>query len=126
MPRAIGIDLGTTNSLVAHVDARNRPAVLPADEGRLLLPSAVHYGADGAIEVGLGAKHRAPERPRDTVLSVKRFMGRGPGDVRPEDRGIYTFAEGGAVVRLAVAGGTRTVSPIEVSSEILRVLKRRA
>jgi molecular chaperone HscA len=126
MPRAIGIDLGTTNSLVAHVDARNRPAVLPADEGRLLLPSAVHYGADGAIEVGLGAKHRAPERPRDTVLSVKRFMGRGPGDVRPEDRGIYRFEEGGAVVRLAVAGGARAVTPIEVSAEILKVLKRRA
>ncbi len=126
MPRAIGIDLGTTNSLVAHVDARNRPAVLPADEGRPLLPSAVHYGADGAVEVGLGAKRRAPERPVDMILSVKRFMGRGPGDVRPEDRGIYRFDESGATVRLAVAGGARTVTPVEVSAEILRVLKRRA
>jgi len=126
MPRAIGIDLGTTNSLVAHVDARNRPNVLPADEGRPILPSAVHYGADGAIEVGLGAKQRAPERPQDTILSVKRFMGRGPGDVRPEDRGIYRFEEGGAVVRLGVAGGARAVTPIEVSAEILKVLKRRA
>ena len=126
MPRAIGIDLGTTNSLVAHVDARNRPRILPADEGRPLLPSAVHYGADGAVEVGAAAKLRAPERPQDTVLSVKRFMGRGPGDVRAEDRGIYRFAEEGAVVRLAVAGGARAVSPVEVSAEILRVLKRRA
>jgi molecular chaperone HscA len=126
LPRAIGIDLGTTNSLVAHVDGRNRPAVLPADEGRPLLPSAVFYGEDGAVEVGLGAKRRAPERPVDTVLSVKRFMGRGPGDVRPEDRGIYRFDETGAVVRLQVAGGARTVSPIEVSAEILKVLKRRA
>src|SRR6266508_1087433 len=83
MPRAIGIDLGTTNSLVAYVDERNRPGVLPVDEGRPLLPSAVHYGADGAVEVG-------------------------------------------AVVKLAVAGGTRAVTPIEVSAEILRVLKRRA
>jgi molecular chaperone HscA len=126
MPRAIGIDLGTTNSLVAHVDARNRPGVLAADEGRPLLPSAVHYGPDGAIEVGAAAKRRAPERPQDTVLSVKRFMGRGPGDVLPEDRGIYRFDESGAVVRIAVAGGARAVTPIEVSAEILRVLRRRA
>jgi molecular chaperone HscA len=126
MPRAIGIDLGTTNSLVAHVDERNRPRVLPADEGGPLLPSAVHYGPDGAVEVGAAAKRRAPERPCDTVLSVKRFMGRGPGDIRAEDRGIYRFDESGAVVKIAVAGGARSVSPVEVSAEILRVLKRRA
>jgi molecular chaperone HscA len=126
MPRAIGIDLGTTNSLVAFVDERNRPRVLVADEERPLLPSAVHYGRDGAVEVGAAARRRAPERPLDTVLSVKRFMGRGPGDVRPEDRGIYRFDEGGAVVKLVVAGGTRAVTPVEVSAEILRVLRRRA
>ena len=126
MPRAIGIDLGTTNSLVAHVDERNRPRVLPADAGRPILPSAVHYGAGGAVDVGAAAKARAPERPLDTILSVKRFMGRGPGDVRPEDRGIYRFDERGAVVRIQVAGATRSVSPVEVSAEILRVLKRRA
>jgi molecular chaperone HscA len=126
MPRAIGIDLGTTNSLVAHVDERNRPTVLPVDEGRALLPSAVHYGADGAIEVGATAKRRAPERPVDTVLSVKRLMGRGPADVRPEDRGIFRYDESGAVVRLVVAGGARAVTPVEVSAEILRVLRRRA
>ncbi len=126
MPRAIGIDLGTTNSLVAHVDERNRPRVLPADEGRPLLPSAVHYARDGAVEVGATAKRRAPERPLDTVLSVKRFMGRGPSDVKAEDRGIYRFDESGAVVKIEVAAGARAVSPIEVSAEILRVLKRRA
>jgi molecular chaperone HscA len=108
------------------VDERNRPRVLPVDDGRPLLPSAVHYGPDGAVEVGAAARRLAPERPRDTILSVKRFMGRGPGDVRPEDRGIYRFDESGSVVRLAVAGGARTVSPVEVSAEILRVLKRRA
>jgi molecular chaperone HscA len=126
MPRAIGIDLGTTNSLVAHVDERNRPQVLALDDGGQLLPSAVLFGADGVVEVGAGAKRRAPERPQDTVLSVKRFMGRGPGDVKPEDRGIYRFEESGSVVRIAVAGGARAVTPIEVSAEILRVLKRRA
>jgi molecular chaperone HscA len=126
MARAIGIDLGTTNSLVAWVDERNRPAALPVDEGSALLPSAVHYGPDGAIEVGGAAKRQAPERPVDTVLSVKRLMGRGPGDVRPEDRGIYRYDESGAVVRLVVAGGARAVTPVEVSAEILRVLRRRA
>ncbi|HSD19255.1 MAG TPA: Fe-S protein assembly chaperone HscA [Anaeromyxobacter sp.] len=126
MPRPIGIDLGTTNSLVAHVDERNRPQVLEVDEGRRLLASAVHYGAGDDPEVGAGAKRRAPERPLDTILSVKRFMGRGPGDIRPEDRGIYRFEEAGAVVKLLVNGGARAVTPIEVSAEILRVLKRRA
>src|SRR5512137_362848 len=126
MGRAIGIDLGTTNSLVAHVDARNRPRVIPADGDRLLLPSAVHYAAGGAVEVGAAARRRAPERPVDTVLSVKRFMGRGPGDIRAEDRGISRFDESGAVVRLVVADGTRAVTPVEVSAEVLRVLKRRA
>ncbi len=126
MARAIGIDLGTTNSLVASVDARNRPRVIAADEGRPLLPSAVHYAMDGSIEVGLSARRRAPERPVDTVLSVKRFMGRGPGDIRPEDRGIYHFDETGSVVKIAVNHGKRAVSAVEVSAEILRVLKRRA
>ncbi len=126
MPRAIGIDLGTTNSLVAFVDGRNRPQVLEVDGGRPLLASAVLYGADGTVEVGASAKRRAPERPLDTVLSVKRFMGRGPGDVRPEDRGIYRFDDSGSVVKLAVADGRRSVTPVEVSAEILRVLKRRA
>lgn len=126
MPRAIGIDLGTTNSLVAHVDERNRPRILPVDEGRPLLASAVFYPPDGDVEVGATAKRRAPERPVDTVLSVKRFMGRGPGDIRPEDRGIYQFDEAGAMVRLRVGGGKRSVTPIEVSAEILRVLRRAA
>ena len=126
MARAIGIDLGTTNSLVAYVDARNRPQVIPVDEGRMLLPSAVHYPPEGPVEVGASARRQAPQRPVDTVLSVKRFMGRGPGDIRPEDRGISRFDEAGQVVRLVVAGGRRAVTPIEVSAEILKVLKRRA
>jgi molecular chaperone HscA len=126
MARAIGIDLGTTNSLVAFVDDRNRPRVLDVDEGRPLLPSAVWYGPGGEIEVGAVARRRAPERPEDTLLSVKRFMGRGAADVREEDRGIYRYEEEGAVVRLRVAGGRRAVTPVEVSAEILKALKRAA
>jgi molecular chaperone HscA len=126
MARAIGIDLGTTNSLVAFVDDRNRPRVLDVDEGRPLLPSAVWYGPGGEIEVGAVARRRAPERPEDTLLSVKRFMGRGAADVREEDRGINRYEEEGAVVRLRVAGGRRAVTPVEVSAEILKALKRAA
>ncbi len=126
MPRAIGIDLGTTNSLVAWVDELNRPRVAAVEEGRPLLPSAVHYGMDGSIEVGSRARALAPERPVDTILSVKRFMGRGPADIRPEDRGIYHFDETGSVVKLAVNHAKRSVTPVEVSAEILKVLRRRA
>ena len=126
MPRAIGIDLGTTNSLVAHVDAHNRPQLVPVDGGRPLLASAVHYLPGGEVEVGAAARERAAGAPADVVLSVKRLMGRGPGDLRPEDRGIYRFDEEGASVRLAVQGGRRRVTPVEVSAEILRVLRRSA
>src|SRR5687767_557093 len=105
MARAIGIDLGTTNSLVAFVNARNRPEVIPVDEGRALLPSAVYYAGNGEVEVGGAVKRAASERPIDTLLSIKRFMGRGPSDIRPEDRGIYRFQESGSVVRLIVADG---------------------
>ncbi len=126
MSRPIGIDLGTTNSLVAYVDDRNRPQVVIVDEKRPLLPSAVRYRMDGGIEVGGAAKRGAPERPVDTILSVKRFMGRGPGDIQPEDRGIYHFDETGSLVKLAVNHGKRAVTPVEVSAEILRVLRKRA
>jgi molecular chaperone HscA len=126
MRRAIGIDLGTTNSLVAYVDDHNQPRVIPVDEDRPLLPSAVHYAMEGGVEVGAAAKRRAPQRPVDTILSVKRFMGRGPGDIRPEDRGIYHFDETGSTVKIAVNCGKRSVSAVEVSAEILRALKRRA
>ena len=126
MARAIGIDLGTTNSLVAYVNERNRPQVVVVDEQKPLLPSAVYYRMDGGIEVGAAAKRGAPDHPSDTILSVKRFMGRGPGDIRPEDRGIYRFDDTGSVVKIAVNHAKRQVTPVEVSAEILRVLKKRA
>ncbi|GEJ55683.1 Fe-S protein assembly chaperone HscA [Anaeromyxobacter diazotrophicus] len=125
MARAIGIDLGTTNSLVASVDARNRPRLVPVDGGQPLLASAVHYLPGGAVEVGAAARARAAAAPADVVLSVKRLMGRGPADLRPEDRGVYRFDEDGHSVKLVVEGGRR-VTPVEVSAEILRVLRRRA
>ncbi len=128
--RAVGIDLGTTNSLVAVV-ADGVPTCLADDVGATLVPSVVHYAADGSVVVGGRAKDElAPQQPQDTIASVKRFMGRGSGDA-DATRALTTYRfvpadPGAGVVRFAVAGGARAVTPMEVSAEILRVLKARA
>ena len=135
--RAIGIDLGTTNSLVAAVQAGQPICLRDPESSEAILPSVVYYGqageGDGAGDVVVGADARdrlAPRHPRDTIASVKRFMGRGPGDAEATRRLTpYAFApahQGDPVVRFSVAGGTRAVTPIEVSSEILKVLRARA
>ena len=126
--RAVGIDLGTTNSLVAVVQA-GQPTCL-RDEHGSLLPSVVHYATDGGVVVGQEARGLAAQAPQDTIASVKRFMGRGPRDAEATRRLTpYQFAPGGdseSVVRFSVLGGQRAVTPVEVSAEILRVLKTRA
>jgi len=127
--RAVGIDLGTTNSLIAIVDG-GKPAALTDDSGEAIVPSVVHYTTDGGVVVGAAARDvLAPEFPRDTIASVKRFMGRGPRDAEATRKLTpYQFAPGAGgegVVRFAVAGG-RAVTPLEVSAEILRVLRARA
>ncbi|NBT06381.1 MAG: Fe-S protein assembly chaperone HscA, partial [Betaproteobacteria bacterium] len=93
--RAIGIDLGTTHSLVATV--RNSIAtVLPDEHGRNLLPSVVRYGTDGVRAVGAEAQSQQAEDPRNTLVSVKRFMGRGLSDVVQTHQGDlpYDFVDG--------------------------------
>jgi molecular chaperone HscA len=130
--RAVGIDLGTTNSLVAMVQ-NGKPVTLADEAGEVIVPSVVHYAADGDVVVGAAARDVfAPAFPSDTIASVKRFMGRGPRDAEATRKLTpYLFApaaddEGqGELVRFAVAGG-RSVTPLEVSAEILRVLKARA
>jgi molecular chaperone HscA len=122
---AAGIDLGTTNSLVATV--RSGLAETLADEqGRHLLPSVVRYAASVAPQVGHEAKAAAATDPLNTIASVKRLMGRGVKDVKTlGSRLPYEFAGTDSVVpRLHTAGGD--VSAVEVSAEILRVLKQRA
>ena len=122
---AVGIDLGTTNSLVAAV-INGKPRCLAADEeAALLLPSVVHYAKDGGVVVGARAQALLPQFPTDTIKSVKRFMGKSLSDPETKKLGSYKFTEGVGVVRFAVEGG-HPVTPVEVSGEILRALKRRA
>ncbi|WJW76260.1 Fe-S protein assembly chaperone HscA [Thiohalobacter sp. IOR34] len=122
---AAGIDLGTTNSLIASVRS-GQADTLPDDQGRHLLPSVVRYLPDGGVEVGFEALAAAAEDPLNTIASVKRFMGRGVEDVKQlGSRLPYEFvaAEGGMPRIRTLAG---EVSPVEVSAEILRVLRDRA
>ncbi len=120
---AVGIDLGTTNSLVATV--RNGVAtVLPDAYGRPLLPSIVRYLADGRTEVGYAAQARQAEDPKNTIVSVKRFMGRGLKDVAHIENAPYDFIDAPGMVQVRTAAGVK--SPVEVSAEILRILRERA
>ncbi|HEY1288411.1 MAG TPA: Fe-S protein assembly chaperone HscA [Burkholderiales bacterium] len=120
---AVGIDLGTTNSLVATVRSAT-PSVLPDSLGRPLLPSVVRYGRDGAVEVGYAAQAKQALDPKNTVVSVKRFMGRGLRDVAHIENAPYDFVDAPGMVQIRTAAGIK--SPVEVSSEILKVLRIRA
>ena len=120
---AVGIDLGTTNSLVATV--RNGIGVVLNDEqGRPLLPSVVRYGADGCCEVGYGAQAKQSRDPHNTIVSVKRFMGRGLKDLPEAGEIPYRFVDAPGMVQLHTAAGIK--SPVEISGEILKVLRARA
>ena len=128
---AIGIDLGTTNSLVATLRS-GMSVVLSDDRGRPLLPSVVHYAAasvtDGAtgsaIEVGYAAQAKQSLDPKNTVLSVKRFMGRGRRDIAHIETLPYDFVDGEGMVRIKTAAGIK--SPVEISADILKTLRQRA
>ena len=127
-PTPVGIDLGTTNSIVAYV-ADGRPVALTTCDGTPLLPSVVHFSAEGGVIVGRAAKARATIEPERTLASVKRFVGRGADDPETERLGSYRFApvstdEERRVVRFDV--GSRLVTPVEVSAEILKSLRQSA
>src|SRR3954451_3161620 len=91
-PKPIGIDLGTTHSLVAYVQ-NERPVVIADCDQEALVPSVVAYGDAGEVTVGRVAKLRAAERPRETIVSVKRFMGRGANDPETRRLGPYAFVD---------------------------------
>ncbi len=120
---AVGIDLGTTNSLVATVRS-GVPVVLPDEQGRPLLPSIVRYLPGGEVEVGYTAQTRQAEDPKNTIASVKRFMGRGLKDVAYAENSPYDYVDAPGMVQLRTVAGVK--SPVEVSAEILRLLRHRA
>jgi len=120
---AIGIDLGTTHSLVAAV--RNGVAeCLPDETGRVILPSAVRYLPGGKREIGAAALADAAIDPRNTIVSVKRFMGRGIADIDRREKLPYDFVDAPGMVQIATVDGVK--SPVEVSGEILATLRYRA
>ncbi len=120
---AVGIDLGTTNSLVATV--RNGVSVVLNDAaGHGLLPSVVRYHKDGVTSVGFTAQSQAALDPHNTITSVKRFMGRGVKDIPDLSTLPYQFIDAPGMVQLKTVAGVK--SPVEVSAEILKVLKARA
>jgi molecular chaperone HscA len=120
---AVGIDLGTTNSLVATV-RHGLAGVLRDEEGRALLPSIVRYLPDGDTEVGPAAQAHQASDPRNTIVSVKRFMGRGVKDVAHVENLPYDFVDAPGMLQIKTAAGIK--SPVEVSAEILKTLRKRA
>ena len=122
---AVGIDLGTTNSLVASVRG-GRASVLPDEQGAAMLPSVVNYSSSDGVRVGRGAQAMAGEHPADTLVSVKRYMGRGREDAAADaSRAHYQLADDDTgMVRFVTGRGE--VSPVEASAEILKVLHNRA
>ena len=121
---AVGIDLGTTNSLVATV-RNGSPEVLVDEKGEKLLPSVVRYLENGEVEVGEEARLKSSEDPLNTISSVKRLMGRSADEVRQEGSYIsYDLTDGEGMLRLRTVNGEK--SPVEVSAEILKKLKSRS
>ncbi|SMF97606.1 Chaperone protein HscA [Methylomagnum ishizawai] len=120
---AVGIDLGTTHSLVATVKD-GQTVVLEDEQGRVLLPSVVHYHADHRIDVGYDATVWQSDDPANTFVSVKRYMGRARQDL-PERTGTpYKFVDAPGMAQFETQAGI--VSPVQVSAEILKALKVRA
>lgn len=122
---AIGIDLGTTNTVVA-VAENAKPEVIRGEDGAALIPSVVAYAPDGAVEVGEAARRRLIDAPETVVGSIKRLMGRGAADLKSLSGSLpYDIVPGGeGMVRLSVSG--RQLSPVEISADILRAAKARA
>jgi len=120
---AVGIDLGTTNSLVATV-RHGIPEVLDDEDGHSLLPSVVRYLPNGHANIGFKAQAAQTTDPKNTIVSVKRFMGRGLKDIAHAENMPYVFVDAPGMVQLKTVAGVK--SPVEVSAEILATLRQRA
>lgn len=120
---AVGIDLGTTNSLVATV--RNSiPEIINDEEGRALMPSIVRYLANGHAHIGHKAQAEQSNDPKNTIVSVKRFMGRGLNDIAYAENLPYDFHDEPGMVQLKTIAGIK--SPVEISAQILATLRQQA
>jgi Fe-S protein assembly chaperone HscA len=125
MPKIVGIDLGTTNSLVAIVEDGN-PRIIPGRDGRSLVPSVIYFDEGGSVLVGNPAKQKLIEKSKNTIFSIKRFMGKGIEDVR-EDLPLLPFdvsPDSEHIIRLKIFG--RDYTPPEISAFVLRELKQNA
>src|SRR5881396_4322400 len=123
MARIVGIDLGTTNYLIAYMKGKT-PTVIPGPDGRTLLPSIVAYTPSGFL-TGDAAKEQLVRNPEHTVYSVKRFMGKGLSDVTQELRYFpFKLTEQNGVIRLQI--GNKSLTPPEISAMVLKELKARA
>ncbi len=123
MARIVGIDLGTTNSLVAYMKGKT-PTVIAGPEGRTMVPSVVAYTPTGIL-VGDAAKEQLVHNPQHTVYSVKRFMGKGLTDVTQELQYFpFNLSEENGVIRIQI--GDKKLTPPEISAMILKELKARA
>src|SRR5882762_1830412 len=125
--KIVGIDLGTTNSLVAWMNL-TKPEVILGEDGDKLVPSVVSLAESGDVVVGNAARQELIDHPDRTIYSVKRLMGRGIEDVREELK-LFPFRiaddlQSGEVIRIKL--GERTFTPPEISAFILRQLKRHA
>jgi molecular chaperone DnaK len=123
MGRIVGIDLGTTNSLVAYTEPTGEPRCIPGPSGSTLCPSIVSLDPDGGIIVGEPARRRLLTQPERTIYSVKRLMGRGPADIQSELK-LFPFRidpSSNHVIRVRL--GEKVFTPPEISSFILRELK---
>ena len=124
MGRIVGIDLGTTNSLVAYVDAKTgEPKCIPGPYGSTLCPSVVSLDQDGSIIVGEAGRRRLLTQPERTIYSVKRLLGRGPADIQNELK-LFPFridAASKSVIRVIL--GDKAFTPSEISAFILRELR---
>ncbi len=120
---AVGIDLGTTNSLVAAMK-NALPEVLGDEQGRKLLPSVIRYLPGGTTQAGYQALQNANGDPKNTIISVKRFMGRGLNDIQHAQTMPYEFVDAPGMLKIKTVSGEK--SPVEVSAEILARLRQRA
>ena len=124
MGKIVGIDLGTTNSLVAYIDPQTgQPKCIPGPYGSMLCPSVVSLDADGTVVVGEAARRRLLTQPERTIYSVKRLMGRGPADVKDELKLFPFRIEPSSKNVIRVMLGDRVFTPPEISAFILRELK---